>query len=166
MQELCGYIPILAGAEGGFELTTLATILLLSMTEVFEARSPEDWVKHLGAAGKIIADRLSRRKHPLDRSTHIFLDIFAYHNVLVMVATGGGQPSLDQAAALIDRLSKQLRSWAPPEGTERDTSSTVEALRQVTLILYHNLAHIERGGMLSNAIAMAANSANAAEPPV
>ncbi|OIW23556.1 hypothetical protein CONLIGDRAFT_657744 [Coniochaeta ligniaria NRRL 30616] len=81
--------------SGAFELTTLATIILLSIAEVFEARSPEDWIRHLGAAGRIIAAHLvHHRKHPLDKSTRMVLDIFAYHNVLAMVATGGGQPSL------------------------------------------------------------------------
>ncbi|KAH8909338.1 hypothetical protein BR93DRAFT_949817 [Coniochaeta sp. PMI_546] len=189
LHALIGRIDTYHG--GFFELTTLATILLLSITEVFEGRSPEDWVKHLGAAGRIIAGRLARCRHPPDKPTRMILDIFAYHNVLAMVATGGAQPSLyveefyadakwaslsgkrtaflasvdtllsiaarlsslagrvpsqlegrgEQSAALIDRLGQQLRYWSPPEGIEPDTSSTAEAMRQATLILYHKLAH-------------------------
>lgn len=92
LKSLIGRIDAYHG--GGFDLTTLTTILLLSMTEVFDGRSPENWVRHLGAAGKIIADLLTHCKHPLDKSTRMILDVFAYHNVLAMVATGGTQPSL------------------------------------------------------------------------
>jgi len=42
--------------------------------KIFEA-NPDDWVKHLTVAGKIIADYMSQCKNP-DASTRMLLDMY------------------------------------------------------------------------------------------
>lgn len=112
-----------------FEITTLATIILLSIAEVFEARSPEDWVKHLGAAGRIIAHRLMRCKYDsmdLDRPTRMILDIFAYHNVLAMIATRGEQPSL-----YVEEFYAREVKWASLSGRRTAFLASVDTILSI-----------------------------------
>ncbi|KAI1608102.1 fungal-specific transcription factor domain-containing protein [Exophiala viscosa] len=69
----------------GFDATTLATIIMMSISEVFVV-NPTNWSQHLRAAGKIIADYMVQCKAP-DRDLKMLLDIFAYQSVLASIGT-------------------------------------------------------------------------------
>ncbi|RJE21912.1 hypothetical protein PHISCL_05757 [Aspergillus sclerotialis] len=72
-------------AQDGFQMTTLATIIMLNIHEVFEADA-ESWVKHLKAAGTFVRNYLQKCENP-DTSTRMLFDIFLYHNALALIST-------------------------------------------------------------------------------
>ncbi|KAJ9613729.1 hypothetical protein H2204_014692 [Knufia peltigerae] len=72
----------------GFDIVLLATIIMMSIHEVFEANHA-NWVKHLKAVAQIITTYVPDCKN-CDQETRMLLDIFAYHSVIAFVGTNEG----------------------------------------------------------------------------
>ncbi|OKL55873.1 hypothetical protein UA08_08859 [Talaromyces atroroseus] len=104
------------------DISTLTTIIMLSINEVFEANSPSDWVKHLVAAGKIVTPYLSHCRSS-DKDMRMILDIFTYHNVLALISTG--QPSL------FTDIYYQDSRWASLTGQRTAFLASVDALLSI-----------------------------------
>ncbi|KAJ9142400.1 hypothetical protein NKR23_g7140 [Pleurostoma richardsiae] len=135
------------GAWSEFELTTLTSIILLSINEIFEANSPADWVRHLAAAGKIIGSHMGNLvgRAP-DRTVRMILDIFAYHNVLALVSTG--QPSLFLDLYYDDK-------WSSLSGQRTAFLASVDTLLSIAARL-SRLTHASDDGLPCTADRLAA----------
>ncbi|KIW19855.1 hypothetical protein PV08_00430 [Exophiala spinifera] len=77
----------------GFDKIILATIIMMSINEVFEA-NPDTWVTHLKAVSQIISRNLPQWK-TCDQETRMLLDIFAYHSVLALIGTNQSSLFMD-----------------------------------------------------------------------
>ncbi|KAK4941936.1 hypothetical protein LTR10_018266 [Elasticomyces elasticus] len=114
----------------GFDATALATIIMMSINEVFVV-NPQNWSHHLRAAGKIIADYMVQCKAP-DRDLKMLLDIFAYQSVLASVGTG-------YTSLVMDFYTRD--TWSALTGDSNAFLTSVDRL----------LSHVAKLSMLSSA---------------
>ncbi|KAL2427351.1 hypothetical protein ABEF95_012098 [Exophiala dermatitidis] len=101
----------------GFDPIMLATIIMMSINEIFEA-NPKNWSEHLKAAGKIISDYMAQCKEP-DHDTRMLLDIFAYHNVLASVGA-------NHASLVMDYYTRE--TWSALAGHSNAFLASVDRL--------------------------------------